>query len=150
MVLIYSKWSSFFLHATLLRNSKKGTFEFAIFRIQWKTNIWAKMLNLIFTSSYVTECLLLCFMSFWHKCYRIHFCQISYPTCFQKLVFQYNRWSKNTINKSCKSIKVYINQLSLFVLVTDLIYQWLVRSISFLIFWPLRRKDYTNITECSK
>ena len=124
--------------------------EFAIFRIQWKTNIWAKMLNLIFPSSYVTEWLSLRFMSFWHKCYRIHFCQISYPACFQKLVFQYNRWSKNTINKSCMSIKVYINQFSLFVLVIDLIYRWLVRSISFLIFWPLRRKDSTNITEYSK
>lgn len=38
----------------------------------------------------------------------IVFTFVKYPTCFQKLVFQNNRWSKNTINKSCMSIKVYI------------------------------------------
>lgn len=37
----------------LFRNSKKGTFEFTTFRIQWNTNILAKMLNFIFTPSYI-------------------------------------------------------------------------------------------------
>lgn len=40
-----------FLHATLLEIENKGTFEFTIFRIQWKTNILAKMSNFSFIPS---------------------------------------------------------------------------------------------------
>lgn len=40
-----------FLHATLLEIENKGTLEFTIFRIQWKTNILAKMSNFSFIPS---------------------------------------------------------------------------------------------------